>query len=137
MTEDPPGEEQSEEVKERLSRRFGDEGEDDSDTDMNANTDTTAESAERAKNAWNAESVKDAWRGMTVYLPEDLRDHLDDEYRRVDFELSGEVDGEQLRKDRHYKPLLIALGLERMEDMKEDELTAFIERMQCGEFSEE
>jgi len=141
MSKESPGEEQSEDVKERLSRRFNAE-EDGSNTaneenTMNADTAEPDQSAQSSENAWNAESVKDAWRGMTVYLPEELRDRHDDEYRRVDYELSGEVGGEQLRKDRHYKPLVIALGLERIEEMDGEELEAFIDRMERGEFSEE
>lgn len=138
MSEDSPGEEQSEEVKERLAARFGDETNDENDKNtMNADTATTDQSAQSAGNAWNVESVKDAWRGMTAYLPDELRERLDDEYRRVDYELSGEVGDEQLRKDRHYKPLVIALGLERIEEMDGEELEEFIERMEGGEFSEE
>lgn len=132
--EETPGEEQSRGVRDRMARRLGEE--------ENAENEEKSMSAENAtpdeneQNAWDVESVKDAWNGMTVYLPDHLREGLDDEYRRIDYELGGEIDGESLKKDRHFKPLLIALGMERMAGMGSEELVEHIERMEREELPE-
>jgi hypothetical protein len=130
--EETPGEQQSRGVRDRMARRLSGDEENavDSKNDMSAEN-VSPDSTEQS--AWDVESVKDAWNGMTVYLPDHLREGLDDEYRRIDYELGGEVDGDTLKKDRHFKPLLIALGMERMAGMGGDELVESIERMEREE----
>ena len=157
--DDTPGEEASRDVKSRMARRLGGDDQERSDRNaeneenagrsMNEQSDTadtrksssentmSAESSPKSENAWNAENVKDAWTGVTVYLPDHLREALDDEYRRLDYELGGEIGAEDLRKDRHYKPFVMALGMERLASMEEDELTERMERMMRHELPEE
>jgi len=144
--DDTPGGQASQNVQARMAQRFGSTAEgstasgdrqEDESTTEDAGTAEKEVSSENARNAWNAESVKSAWTGLTVYLPDHLREGLDDEYRRLDYELGGEaVNGETLKKDRHFKPLLVALGMERMAGMDRDELMECMERMMRHEFPE-
>lgn len=112
---------------------FEDEDEEDVDevSDMSAEKEMSegsamnAVTAEDAMNAWSVKNVKSDWNGKTVYLPDHLDELLNDEYDRLVYELDREI-----KKDRHYKPLIIALALDRLEGMERDELTAFMERME-------
>lgn len=113
-----PGEDASKDVKNRMAHRLGG-GDMNTENDRNAGnrmnagrsmneksavpagngsgTDDTesdtrernAESNRNEQNAWNAENVKDAWTGVTVYLPDHIREQLNDEYRRLDYEPAG------------------------------------------------
>jgi len=106
---------------------FEDEDEEDVD-EVSERDDVSAMNAmneDSAVSAWSVKNVKSDWNGKTVYLPDHLDELLNDEYDRLVYELDREI-----KKDRHYKPLIIALALDRLEGMERDELTAFMERME-------
>lgn len=105
-----------------------DADDDQADREQHAGNATSVESVGNAGNVWNAGNVKSEWKGWTVYLPEPFLDHLQDQAKLADVRLDREV-----RLDRHFKPALVALGLERMERMEDQELAAFIDRMERGE----
>jgi len=78
-----------------------------------------------AESAWRAEKIKRDWDGnKSVYLPEALGDQLDDEFRRVQYELGGDV-----KKDRHYKPLVVLLGLEALGELDGAALAEEVRRL--------
>lgn len=81
-----------------------------------------------AGNAWNVKNVKNAWNGNTVYLPEHLDALLDDEYDRLVYELDRTV-----KKDRHYKPFVVALGLQQLAELDRSELMERMEQMEREE----
>jgi len=155
--EETPGDEASQSVQNRMAARFETDHDDGGETETGessgqpsshqSDTGSDAEptqSAQRSENegnaqsAWNAKNVKSEWTGVTVYLPDHLRNALDDEYRRLDFEVGGEgPNGESLRKDRHFKPLVMALGMERMSGMEGQELMERMERMVRHELLDE
>lgn len=147
-----PAEETSRNVQDRMAQRLDDGGTDteaddagiDGTDDMRAQSKmsdssqgepTDAQRAMRDPSAWDVDNIRNAWTGVTIYLPNHLQGRLDDEYRRVDYDLEGEISeagdvgGTDLRKDRHFKPLVIALGLERLSRMEGNDLNACIERM--------
>ncbi|ADE05059.1 MULTISPECIES: hypothetical protein [Haloferax] len=59
--------------------------------------------------------VKSEWVGITVYLPAELREELELVFREHSLE-SKRSSGAELKKLRHYYPLVVALGLELLED---------------------
>ncbi|ELZ96077.1 hypothetical protein C440_05787 [Haloferax mucosum ATCC BAA-1512] len=115
------------EIDSRLNRRFG--GEDNSQNDQHDTNDTKAENAEdsecamnaekqvRVTNPWDAESVKSAWNGVTVYLPDPMKKRLDKQYQRLNYECDFEI-----LKDRHLKPLVIEYGLDAVAEMEPDDV---------------
>lgn len=139
---------EGDDIRDRYAGRFGDE--DDSETDsVETETDESTENEKDAGqsirdegdmnvkneqgagnswNEWNAENVKQDWKGWTVYLPEPFLDDVRDESKLLDVRLDRDV-----KMDRHFKPLLIALGKERLEGMEDEEVTEFMERMERGE----
>lgn len=117
-------------VKDRLGARFEDEEADDQD-DTHAESDQSDEPAENDTNdqsEWNVDNVKNAWNANTVLLPETLDERFDDEYERLNWQTDGEF-----KKDRHYKPLVVYLGLEALEDKEGEEVSALLERMERKE----
>lgn len=85
---------------------------------------------EKEGNAWNEGNVKQDWNGWTVYLPDELDEPFEDEYNRLQYVLDRGI-----KKDRHYKPLMVALALDRLEDMESEDITTFLERMERRELS--
>jgi len=72
--------------------------------------------------AWTVESIREEWSTLNVRLPDYLMRRFNSQYKRLDWELSKTGSTREFRKDRHYKPLVIALGLRAVEDMDADEL---------------
>jgi len=83
---------------------------------------------QKAKNAQHSEkdlpNVKEAWSAKSVYLPDDIKQDLEKAYKQLDLELDDDL--EQFEKTRHFYPLLIMEGIERMESKESEEL---IERL--------
>lgn len=117
----------SDDIDKRLEQRFeGDERGDAAAT--REGNDTPEKNDMQSMNAWNVGSVKAAWNANTVYLPDGLNERFDDEFDRLKYVLDRD-----LTKDRYYKPLVIALGMERLERMDPKEVETFMERMEREE----
>lgn len=69
--------------------------------------------------------VKSEWVGMTIYLPEQLREELELVFREHSLEAKRSADLD-LRKLRHYYPLVVALGLRAVEDTDTNELAPLL-----------
>lgn len=65
--------------------------------------------------------VKNEWSGLTIYLPEQLREKLELVFREHSYECKRTSDLE-LRKLRHFYPVIIALGLEQLEDTSAEDI---------------
>jgi hypothetical protein len=68
-----------------------------------------------------SQSIKDQYKGKYMYLPEALgnefdlvADELDTRRRRHN--------GKQVEKIRHFEPLVVALGLEQIDELDQEEL---------------
>lgn len=128
----------SDELDDRLSQRF--EGSD--ETDVGTDSDQSesnpmsdekisAESSqkdEKSQASQNAQNVKKDWNVRSFYLHDDLDDDLTMAFKRLDLELS-ETDVEiNLKKTRHFYPLIVELGLEQLESMERTEVMDKLER---------
>lgn len=69
--------------------------------------------------------VKEEWTGMTIYLPKSLRDDLDLVFQKHSYECKRTADME-LKKLRHYYPLLVALGVERLEKTSTEDIAPLL-----------
>ena len=108
------------EVADRLSRRFNHDEDEKSDEAAEVG-DEAAEDEEVARPDEQIENVKEIWRNTSIYLPENLRTRMQTAYKRKNLEVDLET-GDELRKTRHYYPLLIALGVEAIEEMEPEEI---------------
>jgi hypothetical protein len=118
------------EIDDRLSKRFGSDGdEDDSedDTDMSSQPDRNAQSSQKSQNAKNAKNIKKEWNVRSFYLDDDLDDDLTTAFKRLDLDLDGTDTDINMKKTRHFYPLIVELGLERLEEMEVTEVTERLE----------
>lgn len=117
----------TDDLDDRLSARFDDETDDtdESQTDMSSQpskTDGTAQSSQKAQN------VKKEWNVRSFYLDDDLDQNLTTAFKRLDLELSETTADINLKKTRHFYPLIVSLGLEQLEGMECTEVTEWLER---------
>lgn len=130
-------------VSDRLSKRFDDEDdteteesepEQDSTNDMNSGASSTSGTSSTSMKSRNSmkpqtsKNVKKDWNATTVYLPDDLDGRLSTTYKRTDLEVS-EGSELSLKKTRHYYPLVVALGLERLESMEVNEVMEVLDNL--------
>ncbi|RBI60628.1 hypothetical protein DMJ13_16745 [halophilic archaeon] len=66
-------------------------------------------------------SVKDDRVGTYMYLPEDQRTELDFTYKELSLTYERAF-GEELEKNRHFYPLLVKAGLERLDGLDSDDI---------------
>ena len=79
--------------------------------------DQPAEQAEQE----DSQSIKDQYQGKYMYLPEALGEEFDLVADEVDTARRRRT-GKHVEKIRHFEPLVVALGLEQIENMDDDEL---------------
>ena len=113
----------TDDLDDRLSERF------ESD-DTDAGTDSqNAQKSQKTQNKITPDSgnVKRDWNVRSVYLDDELDDQLTTAFKRLDLELSEAGSDLQLKKTRHFYPLVVALGLEQLERMESSEVTERLE----------
>ena len=146
---------QKDDLSERLRGRFDDPSDNQADdvdeTDDQEATDatqseqpsrsmpeTTSQNSKNAKieknaknemNAMRVKNVKESWSATSIYLPEFLDRQLTTTYKHADLGFEEEF-GRSLQKTRYYYPLLVALGMERIEQMEAQELQERIEDLE-------
>lgn len=106
-------------VKEKFAARF--EGEEqDAENAKNEQTEKTSEKAESSETG-STSNIKNAWTNHSVYLPDELAQALGREYKQLDLDLDREHNL-SIKKTRHYYPLIVSLGLERLEELETEEI---------------
>jgi hypothetical protein len=122
----------TDDLDERLSQRFdGDDATEDSQSNQESHTETTASQAQgsnSAQQSQSAQNVKKEWNVRSFYLDDDLDSDLTTAFKRLDLELSEENAAVDLKKTRHFYPLVVRLGLEQLEEMDVTEVTEQLER---------
>jgi len=102
-----------------------DENEQSDESDRQDEKDTRDKSDESGDRYVSVENVKSAYSARAFYLNEDLRESLDDEYNRLQYEADIEFG-----KDRHYYPAVVLAGLQQLEQMEGDEFKELLERLE-------
>jgi len=116
-------------IDDRLSRRFDDESEPEDQSESESQQSESDMSSSTSETSQKAQNIKKEWNVRSFYLPDDLDSQLTTTYKRLDLDLA-ETDADiDLKKTRHYYPLVVALGLERLESMEVTEITEHIEGM--------
>ncbi|ESP86797.1 hypothetical protein [Candidatus Halobonum tyrrellensis] len=115
MSETPSGEENDEATNDSSN----------SETDEPQTAEIWANKAHKSSDFPPEVDVKEEWDGMTVYLPSSIRKELDLTYQEMslDTKRNREID---ITKLRDFYPLVIMLGLERVEEADTDELLALL-----------
>ena len=126
--------ETGEDVKSRFARRFDDDGDESSEDEPavdngGARTDRNAMNAGTEQKSKRAKNVKKEWNAKSVYLPNEIERFLSRTYKKLDWQLD-EDEGISIKKTRHYYPLVIMLGLERLESMESTEIKDRLEELE-------
>ena len=74
-------------------------------------------------------SVKDDHVGTYMYLPEDLKRELDFAFRELSLEYERAFE-ESFEKNRHFYPLVIRAGLDRVDELDETEIRERINELE-------
>jgi len=129
----------SDDIDDRLSKRFGDETDSDepqpeqtdmSSTSQNDSTEQNSQNAQNSSNnrkSQNAQNVKKEWNVRSFYLDDELNSELTTAFKRLDLGLSEAEIDLNLKKTRHFYPLIVELGLEQLESMDTTEVTERLE----------
>jgi len=121
--------EAKDEMSERLGQRFGDEEADKSDeSDKPDKSDKDVKQDKQSMNAKQDKSTKDykdVWGSKLIHLPDELMDPVDNEFDRMKYECDWDV-----KKERHYYPVVVARGIEAVQEMSGSEFTAAVESLE-------
>ncbi|QUJ73978.1 hypothetical protein BDK61_4272 [Haloarcula quadrata] len=119
------------EMSERLGQRFGDEEADKSDesdkSDKPDNGDKNVKQDKqtmKAKSDKSAKDYKDVWGSKLIHLPDGLMEPVDNEFDRMKYECDWDV-----KKERHYYPVVVARGVEAVQEMSGSEFTDAVESL--------
>jgi hypothetical protein len=121
----------TDDLDDRLSRRFESEESDETDETDDSETDMSSSESqtdEKAQTSQKAQNIKKEWNVRSFYLDDDLNSDLSTAFKRLDLELSEADAGVDLKKTRHFYPLIVELGLEQLEEMNITEVTERLER---------
>ncbi|ELY96531.1 hypothetical protein [Natrialba taiwanensis] len=113
-------------VQDRLRQRF--DGDEDNSS-KKAKNEKASKGEMNGENEMFAKNVKKEWRATSIYLPEFLDRSLTTSYKHLDLDFEEEY-GHSLQKTRHYYPLVVALGIERLESMDPEEVQERIEALE-------
>jgi hypothetical protein len=121
----------SDEIDDRLSRRFDDDQDDENETTseepQNDMTSVQSGNERKPQASQKAQNIKKEWNVRSFYLDDGLDSDLTTAFKRLDLSLS-EADAEvNLKKTRHFYPLIVELGLERLAGMDITEVTERLE----------
>lgn len=126
----------SDEIDDRLSRRFDDDQNDENDTtsEDSQNDMTSVQSGVEGdpQASQKAQNIKKEWNARSFYLNDDLDSDLTTAFKRLDLSLSEADADVDLKKTRHFYPLIVELGLERLEGMEATEVTEQLESEDSG-----
>ncbi len=112
----------------RLSRRFDNETSKNNDESNHISKQPQSEkNAKNAQNSQKPQNVKKEWNVRSFYLDDTLESELTTMFKRLDLELSEAETDLELQKTRHFYPLIVELGLERLEEMDVTEVTDQLE----------
>ena len=119
----------SDDIDDRLSKRFGDETDSDEPQTEQTDMSSTSQNDSTEQSSQNAQNVKKEWNVRSFYLDDELNSELTTAFKRLDLGLSEADIDLNLKKTRHFYPLIVELGLEQLERM---DITEVTERLESG-----
>ena len=92
-------------------------------TETSSSTGTQETSSPSETNETSKTNIKDEWNGRTIYIPDSILDDMEDTYLESQLKLR-KAGRDEFKKNRHFYPLLVQLGLEALSDTEADEIQA-------------
>lgn len=130
---DENGDDTKDAVKDKFAQRF--EAETDESTEQDAESDTAEDAEEPRSDETESTgtstpiSIRDRWPNHSFYLSDELSDSLGSQFKKLDWQLSDEY-GLDIKKTRHYYPLIAKLGLEQLQELDNDEIKDRVEEIE-------
>lgn len=85
-----------------------------------------SEAGETSESSEKRPPVKELLTGTYMYLTDDLDDRVDSEFKRLRYELDDDLEGD-FEKIRDYYNLLVATGLDALQDADPEDLAERVE----------
>jgi hypothetical protein len=79
---------------------------------------------------WDVDSIREAWNPNSIRLPDSIQGVFASEYKCLDWQLEQAETDFSFSKDRYYKPLVVALGLQQLQAMEPDEIADSVAAME-------
>jgi hypothetical protein len=105
----------------RLNQRRRDTARSEAQSDQQTPTSSGESESESDQQSGPAGSIKDQYKGIYMFLPEDLHQEFNIVASELDTQRQRR-NGKEVEKIRHVEPLVVALGLEQIDALDEDEL---------------
>jgi hypothetical protein len=88
-------------------------------------TETAESDPEETKetNRTKKTNIKDEWNGRTIYVPDSTLDEMEEVYLESQLKLRH-AGRDEFKKNRHFYPLLVQLGLEALSEADAEEIRA-------------
>jgi hypothetical protein len=119
-------------VKNRFAERFEkDEQAEKSEQTENEQQAKTVKKDKKGRQEKKA-NIKSSWTNHSVYLNDELAGELGRQYKYLDLELDEEF-GMSIQKTRHYYPLIVKLGLERLDSLPNEDIKERIDELSRGD----
>ena len=99
------------------------------ETVLNGGSDDDETAATETYDLEDLGNVKDDWEGMTIYVPEDLHNAVNLAYRELSLE-TARATNYDLQKLQDFYPLLVAVGLNNLDQSDTDDLLSMLEYLQ-------
>ena len=73
-------------------------------------------------------NIKDEWNGRTIYIPDGVLDEMEDTYLESQLKLR-KADQDEFKKNRHFYPLLVQIGVEALSEATAEEIQARLSKL--------
>jgi hypothetical protein len=81
----------------------------------------TSETKKASETNKTKPNIKDEWNGRTIYIPDDILNEMEDTYLESQLKLR-KAGQDEFKKNRHFYPLLVQVGLEALRESDADEI---------------
>lgn len=105
--------------------------EDTPETDSSAETpesNTTSGTNGTSETSETKTNIKDEWNGRTIYIPDYILDDMEDTYLESQLKLR-KAGQDEFKKNRHFYPLLVQFGLEKLSGADVDEIQTRLSKL--------
>ena len=101
----------------------------DGNYDDTLDSDDTNDVSEPSDNNDSGEirNIRDAWNGRTCYVPDDLATDIDRAFLSMQTTLLEH--DRSIKKNRHFYPVVLKLGIDALEDTDADQLESLIDEI--------
>jgi len=102
-----------------IDGNYGETDESNGTDDVNKTSDTN--------DSGEIRNIRDSWNGRTCYVPDDLATNIDRAFLSMQSTLLDR--DRSIKKNRHFYPIVLKLGIEALEETDADRIESLIEEI--------